>query len=191
MGVYFDPTRSRGCVSRNAFLALASAVISAGIEAAWSRKSASRPKREMSVMPYANYALAPSRTHYLDAAPMISALRFQPADFEYARGWLLHVPSRHRFLIDKSGKVAIDAVCGCAFSSISAEQGERLFQAFDVWRELYWRPLQIDREFASHFRAPGAWVRLFRDVRTAWRRFVRREAPISLPAATMLAAQAE
>jgi integrase len=30
----------------------------------------------------------------------------------------------------------------------------------------YWRPLQINREFASHFRKPNAWIRLFRDIRT-------------------------
>ena len=29
---------------------------------------------------------------FLDVAPMISALRFQPADFEFAHGSLHHVP---------------------------------------------------------------------------------------------------
>jgi hypothetical protein len=35
---------------------------------------------------------------FLDLSPMIDALRFQPADFEYSHGWLRHVPSRHAFL---------------------------------------------------------------------------------------------
>ena len=55
---------------------------------------------------------------YLDASSMISALRFQPEDFEYEHGWLHHVPSRHRFQFDRLGRVSIDAMCGCAAMSI-------------------------------------------------------------------------
>jgi hypothetical protein len=123
-----------------------------------------------------------SPTHYLDAAPMISALQFQPTDFDFRRGQLRHIPSRHEFLFDRSGRVWIGARCGCAGSSISKEQSEQLFTAFKTWREFYWRPLEIDREFASHFRAPSAWVRLFRDMRLAWSRFRSRADPITLPA---------
>src|SRR5271170_2396549 len=48
-------------------------------------------------MPYTNVSsLSARRSHFLNIAPMISALEFQPADFEYKRGWLRHVPSRHR-----------------------------------------------------------------------------------------------
>ena len=142
-------------------------------------------------MSYVNITSTLPRVHYLDVAPMISALQFQPADFEYKQGWLRHAPSRHRFLFDKSGKVAIDAVCGCAGQSISCEQGEQLFTAFKAWHQFYWRPLEIDREFASHFRAPNAWVRLFRDVRMAWRRFIGSADPISLPAEAMPVVPAE
>jgi hypothetical protein len=130
-------------------------------------------------------------THHLDVAPMILALQFQPADFEYKHGRLRHVPSRHQFLFDRSERVAIDAVCGCAGRSISIEQGEQLFTAFKAWKEFYWCPLEIDREFASHFRAPNAWVRLFRDMRMAWLRFRHRADPISLPAEAMMVVPAE
>ena len=33
---------------------------------------------------------------FLNAAPLIEALRFQPEDFELKHGWLTHAPSRHR-----------------------------------------------------------------------------------------------
>jgi hypothetical protein len=144
------------------------------------------------VMSYASVSPALMRlTHHLDVAPMILALQFQPADFEYRQGRLRHIPSRRQFLFDRSGRVAIDALCGCAGRSISSEQGEQLFTAFKAWQEFYWRPLETDREFASHFRAPNAWVRLYRDMRMAWLRFMRRADSISLPAEAMPVAPAE
>jgi hypothetical protein len=131
----------------------------------------------------------PSR--FLDVAPMISALQFQPTDFEFTRGWLKHVPSRHRFKFDKNGRVTIDARCDCSLQSVNAEQGDQLFRAFTSWQQHYWRPLEIDREFAEHFRSPNAWVRLSRDIRMAWRRFRRRAAPITLPAEAVSMVPAE
>jgi hypothetical protein len=143
-------------------------------------------------MTYQNVPPALMRpTHHLDVAPMIVALQFQPTDFEYKHSQLCHIPSRHQFFFDRSGRVTIDAICGCAGRSISSEQGEQLFTAFKTWKEFYWRPLEIDREFASHFRAPNAWVRLFRDMRMAWLRFRRRADPISLPAEAMTVVPAE
>ena len=127
---------------------------------------------------------------YLDASPMISALRFQPDDFEYEHGWLHHVPSRHRFQFDRLGRVSIDAMCGCAAMSIRPEQTDELVSMFKTWRREYWLPLETNREFASHFRKPNAWVRLFRDVRMAFRRFLRREEPASLPIDDLAAARA-
>jgi len=126
------------------------------------------------------YASGPS-ARYLDVSPMISALRFQPDDFEFKHGWLHHVPSRHRFQFDKMGRVTIDALCGCASLSVKPEQTDELVSMFKTWRREYWFPLETNREFASHFRKPNAWVRLFRDVRMAFRRFLRREEPASLP----------
>lgn len=58
---------------------------------------------------------------------------------------------------------------------MSTEQGDRLFEAYNSWVEFYWQPLETDREFASHFAKPNAFVRLLRDIRMAWRRFRRRE----------------
>jgi hypothetical protein len=133
-------------------------------------------------MSSANLPLAfMSPAHHLDVAPMILALQFQPADFDFKRGQLRHIPSRHEFFFNRSGGVWIDARCGCAGSSISRGQSEQLFIAFKTWREFYWRPLEIDREFASHFRRPHAWVRLFRDMRLAWLRFRGRADPITVP----------
>ena len=53
---------------------------------------------------------------------------------------------------------------------------------FKTWRQNYWQPLEINREFASHFDEPNAWVRLFRDIRMAWRRFRRQADPVTIPA---------
>ena len=118
---------------------------------------------------------------HLDVSPMISALRFQPGDFEYAHGWLHHVPSRHRFQFDRLGRVTIDAACGCAAMSIKPEQADELVSMFKTWRQHYWIPLETNREFASHFNKHNALVRLFRDVRMAFRRFLRREDPVVVP----------
>jgi hypothetical protein len=128
--------------------------------------------------------------HYLNVEPMIWALKFQPSDFEQDHGSLLHVPSRHRFKFDARGRVSVDAQCGCARRSVSAEQGDRLFEGYNSWRELYWQPLETDREFASHFAKSNAWVRLFRDIRMAWRRFRRYEDPM-IVGETMLTTPAE
>ena len=128
------------------------------------------------------FRYAPGLTmRYLDVSPMISALRFQPADFEYAQGWLEHVPSRHRFQFDRQGRVTIDALCGCAAMSIKPEQADELVSMFKTWRQQYWQPLETNREFASHFKKPNAWVRLMRDIRMAFRRFLRREDPVVVP----------
>jgi hypothetical protein len=143
-------------------------------------------------MAYIDLTSTPRRPpRFLDVAPMITALQFQPTDFELKQDWLRHVPSRHRFQFDQSGRVTIDARCGCADQSISPEQGERLFTAFKAWRQFYWQPLEIDREFAPHFRGPNAWVRLFRDIRMAWRRFTHRANPLSLPVEAMTMVHAE
>ncbi|CAX24228.1 protein of unknown function [Methylorubrum extorquens DM4] len=144
------------------------------------------------VMSYTDVSPTTARQGYfLDVAPMISALQFQPTDFEFSHGWLQHIPSRHRFKFDKKGQVTIDARCDCSGQSIKREQGDPLFQAFTSWRQYYWQPMLIDREFASHFKTPNAWVRLLRDVRMAWRRFRHRAEPVSIPAEAMAMVPAE
>ena len=59
---------------------------------------------------------------------------------------------------------------------------------FKTWRQFYWTPMEQNREFASHFKAPNAWVRLFRDIRMAWRRFRRQADLVTIPADALLAA---
>ena len=74
--------------------------------------------------------------------------------------------------------------------SIKPEQQHDLAAVFQTWRSEYWVPIETNREFASHFAAPNAWVRLFRDIRIAFRRFLRREAPAGVPADALAAARA-
>jgi hypothetical protein len=141
------------------------------------------------MMPNVEYALTSGRSgRYLDVAPMIAALRSQPSDFEYAHGWLNHVPSRHRFQFDRTGRVTIDALCSCASFSVRPEQADELHSMFRTWRQEYWMPLETNREFASHFAEPNGWVRLFRDIRMAWRRFRRQADPVTVSSDTLVAA---
>jgi hypothetical protein len=143
-------------------------------------------RRMETLMANVDFRYAPGQTlRYLDASPMISALRFRPEDFEYAHGWLRHVPSRHRFQFDRLGRVTIDAMCGCAAMSIKPEQTDELVTMFKTWRQEYWLPLETNREFASHFNKPNAWVRLLRDIRMAFRRFLRRSDPVRVPAGAL------
>jgi len=72
-------------------------------------------------------SLPEQRVRFLDVSPMISALRFQPTDFEYAHGWLRHVPSRHAFRFDRKGGITIEAQCGCAGLNVRQEQADELF----------------------------------------------------------------
>ena len=91
---------------------------------------------------------------YLDVSPMITALRTSPDTFEFTRGQLLHIPSQHRFRFDSSGNVRLDAECSCAMLRVRDEQQAPLFQAYNEWRASYWRPLEINRQFAEHFDPP-------------------------------------
>ena len=128
---------------------------------------------------------------YLDVSPMITALRTQASDFEMSRGWLKHAPSRHSFKFDKHGNVTIDARCDCATLSVAPEQSLELWQEFQVWREVYWHPVEINREFASHFRAPHAFHRILRRIHLAWRRATRSRFEERLPAASTFETPAE
>lgn len=109
----------------------------------------------------------------LDIAPMIDALKFQPSDFELKKGWLVHVPSRHRYRFDRRGQLTIDAHCGCVLLAARREQEPELLSAFHRWREDYWRAIEINREFADHFAPVGRVRRFARDLHMAWRRLWR------------------
>ncbi len=92
---------------------------------------------------------------YLDVSPMISALQSCPGAFEFSRGELHHIPSHHRFSFDAQHRVRVDAHCGCAFLRVRTDQEHDLYQAFCDWRASFWRPIEINREFASHFAPPS------------------------------------
>jgi hypothetical protein len=93
---------------------------------------------------------------------MIVSLRTSPSEFEIDRGWLTHVPSRHNFRFDPEGNVTLLAHCDCAALTIREEQSRELATAFEEWRSTYWRVVEINREFAAHFRRPGIWGRWWR-----------------------------
>jgi hypothetical protein len=99
---------------------------------------------------------------YLELSPLIVSLRERPDEFELDRGWLTHFPSRHSFKFDREGDVRLRAHCDCAFLSIRPEDGQELLTAFQTWRTEYWRPIEINREFAAHFRRPNPVKRFVR-----------------------------
>ncbi len=109
---------------------------------------------------------------YLELSPMIAALRDRPADFEVDRGWLVHFPSQHCFMFDRVGNVAMRARCECAHLSVRIEQGQELWTAYREWHTSYWRPIEINREFAAHFRRPNVLQRAFRRILAKARRIL-------------------
>jgi hypothetical protein len=88
---------------------------------------------------------------YLDVSPMLTSLRTAPEEFEINEGWLRHIPSRHDFRFDPQGNVRIRAQCNCSELAVRVEQSGELSTAYNRWESQYWRPLLINREFASHF----------------------------------------
>jgi hypothetical protein len=96
---------------------------------------------------------------YLDVNPMIMALRSSPDHFAFSSGSLHHIPSGHRFKFDRSGRVNIQARCACSYLEVSNDQQMALFETFNDWHLNYWRPLQINTQFADHFTLP-LWRRL-------------------------------
>jgi hypothetical protein len=93
---------------------------------------------------------------YLDVNPMMTTLRTAPEEFELASGWLHHMRSRHSFRFSPDDQVEIRAACNCALLAVRPEQERQLAVCFREWQSNYWRPLEINRDFASHFaRRPG------------------------------------
>jgi hypothetical protein len=95
---------------------------------------------------------------YLDLSPMMVALRTMPEEFEMRDGWLWHNPSQHSFKFDAVGRLQVYADCNCAILRVRAEQEPALWAFVQEWRTTYWRAVEINREFASHFR-PRSLVR--------------------------------
>ena len=119
---------------------------------------------------------------YLDVSPMMIALRTNPSDFEMKRGWLHHFPSRHEFKFDQHGNVRLHARCDCAILSVRREQGLELWKTFQLWHTSYWRPTQINKEFAAHFRQPNALQRAVRRMVARIRHPLLRRLEARLPA---------
>ena len=93
---------------------------------------------------------------YLDLAPAITALRARPEEFAFSNNTLHHPRSRHSFRFPNEDDVQIDAICDCSLLRAKPEQARAFQAAYREWQASYWRPLQINREFASHFTAsPG------------------------------------
>jgi hypothetical protein len=97
---------------------------------------------------------------YLDLAPAITALRSRPEEFEFSNETLHHLRSRHRFRFVGEDDVRIDAVCDCALLRAKPEQAKTFHAAYRQWHASYWRPIEINREFAAHFETPPLWRRL-------------------------------
>lgn len=111
---------------------------------------------------------------YLDVSPMTVALRTAPEQFEVNHGWLHHIPSRHDFMFDGGGRVQIRAQCNCAMLSVKSEQEGELYGAYREWQAGYWRPLQINREFASHFAPPSPVRRILINLTAGLHRWLLR-----------------
>src|ERR1700722_15325393 len=95
---------------------------------------------------------------YLELSPAIAALRARPEEFEFSNDTLHHLRSRHRFRFRSEDSVEIHADCGCALLKASQEQTKAFHAAYREWHASYWQPLEINREFASHFE-PALWRR--------------------------------
>lgn len=116
--------------------------------------------------------------YFIDASPMIRALRQNPSEFEMRYNCVRHRPSRHWLGFDPNGTARLSAHCSCAEFPISAEQSAELRAAVANWKEIYWRPLmareaaarrvaEINREFARHFQPKTPWRRVV-DAVLAW-----------------------
>jgi len=92
---------------------------------------------------------------YLELAPVITALRSRPEEFELQSDALHHLGSRHSFRFLSDDELRIEARCGCVRLRASREQSRVLHQAFRRWWTSYSQALQINREFAGHFEPPG------------------------------------
>lgn len=97
---------------------------------------------------------------YLDVGPVIGALRSTPEEFEILNGSLLHIRSRHSFVFDEHQQVRINAECECALLAVRPDQQQEFTAGFRAWQAAYWRPREINREFAAHFGARPLLLRV-------------------------------
>jgi hypothetical protein len=103
------------------------------------------------------------KLQYLDATPMIQALRDDPGTFEMRHRCMVHRASQHWLIFDENGNARILSRCSCAELPISRQHSRELKSAMEIWQQTYWRPLmareaaerrtaEINRQFAAHFR---------------------------------------
>ena len=52
------------------------------------------------------------------------------------------------------------------------EDGQELWTAYREWHANYWRPIEINREFAAHFRSPNILQRALRALLAKARRLL-------------------
>jgi hypothetical protein len=124
---------------------------------------------------------------YLELSPAIAALRARPEDFEFSNDTPHHLQSGHRFHFLSEDNVEIHANCDCALLKASQEQAKAFHAAYREWHASYWQPLEINRQFASHFE-PSLWRRaaiwLLRRLLTMPRRAKSSSLHIDLPLMT-------
>jgi len=109
---------------------------------------------------------------YLDVSPLITALRDTPEEFELSGGWLCHVRSWHSFRVDSQDRVQIRAACNCVLLSVRREQEREFAAGFREWQNAYWRPLEINRDFAGHFARRPALLQWMIDATGALHRWL-------------------
>jgi hypothetical protein len=117
---------------------------------------------------------------------MIAALRETPDEFELSGSWLNHIRSRHSFRFGPDDDVEISATCDCALLAVSSEQKRELAVAYRQWESDYWRPLQINREFASHFGPRPVWRQMLIALTGRLHRWLLTSRPYSTPAESVL-----
>lgn len=109
---------------------------------------------------------------YLDASPMIRALRQSPSEFELCYKHIRHKPSCHWLAFDPCGTAVLCGRCNAASFPITREQTAQLRSAVATWLETYWRPLmtrqtaarqvaenRAGRGIARHLRPKSRWRR--------------------------------
>src|ERR1700716_4119716 len=96
---------------------------------------------------------------YLALAPAISATRSRPEQIEFSNNILHHPEQWAQVPLRQRRRLALDAACDCSRLRALPEQARAFHTADREWRASYWQPLQINREFASHFAPPALWRR--------------------------------
>lgn len=115
---------------------------------------------------------------YLDVAPMMTALRRAPHEFELEHqvkpsglsapsfgDILLHRPSKHRFSLEPYPHL-VQTDCDCSALRIESHQARDLSVAIGEWRTNYWVPQLEARASAfakGHAEAAAAYERELRE----------------------------